>query len=342
MSSDVDIAEELERLRVDFANIDEESRSFEHFYCPILFRDEETELCKGHIVNESIRDSCRAWVVQRKDVDNFYGALVESKFTALVNSDGITVEKVLANARLRKVIQPSFIVDGEKVSYYEAGAHTASIHPTIAFMQGGTEFAKIALKISEDRLPDSAKLQIEINHDFIPHTVASLIKAAHLTMFKTFGYQYVFSAAGQDAAEILRSFYDDHKDTASDEKQSAMRRYFYQFAGRVIPLGGFTPDLVRGSIEDRRFLVCRGSSGTFFALGVLIRTAKQMSVVFLAPDNATSMDTYINFVSNMSKPRFHYHLAEFVSDTPQEPAHWKAFANDFEFDPESTSTIDAE
>jgi hypothetical protein len=52
---------------------------FKCFYCPILQTDEETELCMGHIVNKSIPNSCRKCVVQRKDVDGFYGVVVEAE-----------------------------------------------------------------------------------------------------------------------------------------------------------------------------------------------------------------------------------------------------------------------
>jgi hypothetical protein len=55
---------------------------FKCFYCPILQTDEETELCMGHIVNKSIPNSCRKCVVQRKDVDGFYGVVVEAAFAS--------------------------------------------------------------------------------------------------------------------------------------------------------------------------------------------------------------------------------------------------------------------
>ena len=50
---------------------------FHHFYCPVLFLDDEAELCKAHIVNAVFAGSTR-WTVQRKDVDNFYGHVFES------------------------------------------------------------------------------------------------------------------------------------------------------------------------------------------------------------------------------------------------------------------------
>lgn len=43
----------IEKLRVDFAA--EPGRPFTHFQCPILFRDEPAELCRGHIANQAFR-----------------------------------------------------------------------------------------------------------------------------------------------------------------------------------------------------------------------------------------------------------------------------------------------
>jgi hypothetical protein len=72
---------ELERLRGDFAAVSGEA--FNHFYCPILFRDESAPLCKGHVVNKAFRDAPKRWTVQRRDVDNFFGERFEADFTSL-------------------------------------------------------------------------------------------------------------------------------------------------------------------------------------------------------------------------------------------------------------------
>ena len=48
------------------------------FLCPILQVEERAILCKGHIVPRAVRG--RTWLVQRKDVDNFYGRFVEADF----------------------------------------------------------------------------------------------------------------------------------------------------------------------------------------------------------------------------------------------------------------------
>src|SRR5215207_8302615 len=68
----------IEELRADYTQI--EGKPFSHFYCPILFKDEDTPLCRAHIINKAFSDSVRASTVQRADVDRFYGSRFESDF----------------------------------------------------------------------------------------------------------------------------------------------------------------------------------------------------------------------------------------------------------------------
>jgi hypothetical protein len=152
-------------------------------------------------------------------------------------------------------------------------------------------------------------------------------------MFAVMGYQYVFGAAGCDTAKILRDFYLQYRDKSRPARVAGTKCYFERFAGMVMPLRGFANDLVRGSVEDNRFMVCAGSSGRFYALGVLIRTDAKMSIVLLAPDHADIMDTYIDFTRNRWKEPFRYHLADFVPANGSDSALWKGYKNEFIFDP---------
>lgn len=51
------LAHRLRYLREDFSEV--VGKPFEHFYCPVLFRDEEVELCKAHIVSAAFPGSTR-------------------------------------------------------------------------------------------------------------------------------------------------------------------------------------------------------------------------------------------------------------------------------------------
>src|SRR6185312_10314941 len=62
----------------------ETNETFEHFFCPLLMRDEPVELCMGHVIPQCLPHTMRTRVVQRKDIDNFYGAHAEADFCTLV------------------------------------------------------------------------------------------------------------------------------------------------------------------------------------------------------------------------------------------------------------------
>ena len=65
---DREVQKKLSALNADYKAVSD--RDAEHFFCPILYRDEQVDLCKAHIINSSFRDSDRTWTVQRTDVDN--------------------------------------------------------------------------------------------------------------------------------------------------------------------------------------------------------------------------------------------------------------------------------
>jgi hypothetical protein len=332
MATRFDLQSELARLREDYAE-QNGGVPFNHFYCPVLFRDEPTELCAGHVVNQSLPNSCRKWVVQRKDVDGFYGSFAESGFTTALEAKGKSVEELLENKKLRGKVPWKVSVDDRAVEFYEVHGHASPTHPQVHFQGQDGQFLTIALKATADSLPSSATLNVTFGRSFAAEAVASLLKAAHLTMFSFFGYQYVFSAAGQDLARILRDFYLQNLNASRAGQLAAARTYFKRYAGMVIPLGGFDPDHVNGSIEDSRFMICQGSSGRPFTLGVFVRADQHMGIVLLAPDHAEAMDTYMAFTKNLWKERFPYMLADFVPATPTEGAYWKGYKDRFEFDP---------
>ena len=52
----------LEALRSDYASV--VGSSFKTFYCPILFRDDDVELCRAHLVNQAFAGVSRRWTIQ--------------------------------------------------------------------------------------------------------------------------------------------------------------------------------------------------------------------------------------------------------------------------------------
>ena len=103
-------------LKRDFESVTE--KSWNHFYCPILYRDEDAELCRAHVINEAFREADRSWTVQRADVDNYYGSLFEADFVAMDKKDDPIVEEALVDKNVARQFRPKFVLDGDVKEHY--------------------------------------------------------------------------------------------------------------------------------------------------------------------------------------------------------------------------------
>jgi hypothetical protein len=333
MNSKQKIARDLEQLRADYESLGD--GSFTHFVCPILLTDEDAKLCMGHVISDSLPNCCRKWVVQRKDIDGFYGSLCEAAFKTMVEVHRAkgAGKAVLEDPRLRRALPLTVKLGEQAVDCYEAGVNTSPSHAIVELRDGKRTAFKLALKVSETDIPAAGNMQLIVDRDFLPETVATLLKMAHLTQFSVFGYQYVYGAAGLMLAEILRTFFIENKDKPRDEQVTAAIDYFPKQAGMVMPAVGYDRDAIKGTVEDRRFLVCLGSSGAWYALGVFIRIDDQMHVVLVPSDTAESVGTYFDLIRGMHKKAFKFQLIEFVSATETEKPYWKAGREEYTFRP---------
>src|SRR5690349_20508560 len=93
-----DIEARLNLHRADYAAVT--GKPFRHFYCPILHVDEPVPLQRGHVVNEAFAGSPGAWVVQRQDVDSFYGSFFEADFEVLQYGPKATKLNVFADKKM--------------------------------------------------------------------------------------------------------------------------------------------------------------------------------------------------------------------------------------------------
>jgi hypothetical protein len=211
--------------------------------------------------------------------------------------------------------------------------NTHPSHPVVELRDAEEPQFKLALKVSETELAPAGNLRLIVDRDFLPETVATLLKMAHLTQFAVFGYQYVFGAAGLMVSEILRTFYVENRHKIRDEQLAAARSYFPQHAGMVMPALGYDTQVIKGSIEDKRFLLCLGSSGKWYALGIFIRVDHQMHVVLVPSDTADSVGAYFDLIKGMHTKSFKFQLAEFAQATPHEQAHWIVGRQEYTFRP---------
>ncbi|MEX2091849.1 MAG: hypothetical protein WD971_04185 [Pirellulales bacterium] len=286
----------MERWKVDFALLGDGSPKY--FHCPILLTDKNVELCMGHVVNKAIPNCCRKTVLQRKDIDGFYGSLLERHFATAIKAKDIDRSSLIFDREIRRDIPWKVLVAGKEVDAYEPTKHKSPTHPTVEIQDPNGKVLNLVLKLSDRELSTAKSLQVRLERSYVPEVTASLLKSAHLTMFAVFGYRHVYSPAGLMVADILRSFFIDNVGRQRKVQSEAALAYFPKHAGMVIPLGGYDTKILRGSIEDRRFIVCVGSSGRFYALGVFVRTDASMHIVLLPPDEADHMDTYFELIKD--------------------------------------------
>ena len=109
---DEKLLREVERLRSE--------RSFKHFRCPILGVDEPAELCRGHVVPTGLGQtgSKNAWVVQRKDVDNFFGATIHRAIHTLDKAAEMSTIDMICDKDVSKKAGAEFLIEGEPVGHH--------------------------------------------------------------------------------------------------------------------------------------------------------------------------------------------------------------------------------
>lgn len=292
------VKSKLEKLRVDYTQI--KGQPFVHFYCPMLFKDEDTLLCQAHIINYAFPNSSRAWTVQRSDVDSFYGSNFEADFIAIQYAEDGSPSQVLTDKTLSKRFNPRILIDDESVDYFVAQSSIPEHFTRIEFDNDG-QSVQLGLKMPpEDVLAAvGQKWELEIDKDVRIAALVSLIKAAHLTLFDMLGYRYALSAGGYFVGrQILGEFFCQNRDKSKFEVLENALVFFREFAQMVRPVQSCRLDL-QGTITDRQLLICRGSSGFAWALVVFVRTSRLLHAVMIPIfDQPDAVATFMGFLQN--------------------------------------------
>lgn len=287
----------LEQLRIDFEKI--KGYQFVNFFCPILFRDEATELCKGHIVNHAFPNTPRAWTVQRKDVDGFYGRNFEADFTLLgYKTENLSPDNVITDRKLIKKFAPKILIDGQKTDYFVANGNRQNDFTRIE-IENHSKAVDLILKMHPKAVEAAldSNWEIEINKDIRLPALVSLIKSAHLTLFEMLGYFHALSAGGYFVGrQILGEFYLQNQGQIS--KSKIMERaysFFQEFVNMVRPIQSFAVD-IQGTITDKLLFVCK-SYHSYWAFIVFIRTGQQLHAVMIPVfDKPENVATFMDFL----------------------------------------------
>lgn len=303
----------LEELRADFASI--AGRPFRHFYCPILFKDEQTQLCRGHIVSSAFVGADRAWTIQRADVDAFFGSFFESDFLAIQERGKHRLVDILKNPKLSRLLRPKITADGKPVDYYLPAGSVPPHHSQVTLHEGGEPQAKLAFKLrpSEILASRQAQWQIGFTKDLRLAALVSLLRSAHLTLFNLLGYRYALSASGHFmGSDVLGKFFAKHAGRDKRTVLAAARKHFPEFVNLVRPVLKAPPNLV-GTSADRLMYFCTGTPSAW-ALLLFVRAGETMhSVVVPVLEDAESAARFATFLK-APPAQFEVKLAEFKGD----------------------------
>lgn len=289
----------VEKIRRDFETVS--GSQVNHFYCPILYRDEEVELCKAHIVNEGIKGAPRHWTVQRADVDSFFGSRFEADFVFFENErvgGDVSAVTALSDKRIRALIQPKIRRNGQDVPYYGSQGEVPSEFTEVEILKG-EHSVPLVLKMSKESIVNAKDEVWEIDYrkDMRLQTFVSVVKACHLTMFRMLGYRYVLSAAGHFVGKtVLGDFYLEQVRNKKSVVLEAAHEHFVQFQHMVRPVLKLDCQL-QGSINDRAFIACESSGSLPWAIIVLLPTGGNLYGA-LFPANPDTIDTYLRFLGS--------------------------------------------
>ena len=278
----------LATLKTDFESLT--GRELQHFFCPILHRDEEVELCRGHIVNTCFKNSDRSWTVQRSDVDSFYGRLMENELSVLQLRDYKERHGALAaliDKEHYKKLRPQIQFNGESVDYYLPNGPIPREHTRI-LLEDDKNYIHIAVKAELDQIPVKGRCQIHIDKDVSLQALVSLIKAAHLTMFHLLRYRYALSATGYFLGrKVLGEFFLSCQDLQPTEHLEYAHEHFGKLKNLVRPI--ISSGLSRqGTVTDGFLDLCI-EGGDVWASIVIVRTGQMLHAILLP-----ALDTGVN------------------------------------------------
>lgn len=304
--------QKLAELRADYEKV--AGRPFAHFFCPILLRDESVELCDGHVINKAFPGSDRRTVIQRADVDNFFGAMFEAEFTLMAHRGQHTPSDLLLDSELRRKLRPTLLIDGTPVEHYvshEPPAH----HSKLLVDREGRESVPLVLKLDpSDALSAlDGKWEVEVARDVRLAALVALLKAAHLTMFSLMGYGYALTAGGMfQGREVLGRFVAAN---LRNDRQTVVQnaaKHFEEFVNLVRPMI-VSPQGMAGTITDRQLFLCTGTPRPW-AFMVLVRAGSQMhSVLVPIMEDAEGGARFARFLKNPS-PRFEVKRIKLADD----------------------------
>jgi hypothetical protein len=325
---DYEAQQKLAALNADYEIVS--GRKAKHFFCPILYRDDYADLCKAHIINSSFPDSDRTWTIQRTDVDNRFGSILESDFVKLQHRGKYELIDVFTQPELAKKLRPRFILEGKEVDHFVPGGPVPKRFSPI-LVEGQSDSVRLALKLSPDETLAALDKdwQLEIRADLRLQALGSLFKAAHLTLFEVLGYEYVLSAGGYFVGHtILGDFFLSTVGATRRQALELAHEHFLQFVNLVRPVLSI-PESLRGTVTDKLLYLCMQGTAPW-AIAVLVRTGEFYHAVLIPVfEEVERSARFVRFMENSAGSSIEVNLGRFagnrweISPRPNR-LHWPA------------------
>jgi hypothetical protein len=291
----------LNRLRDEYEKL--VGYPFTYFYCPILFKDEDVPLCKGHIINLAFPNSARDWTVQRQDIDNFFGANFESDFVDILYNENRQLANTVTDKNLFRKLEPKISVDDRRVDFFVTRGAVPDHFTSAVFNNEGKE-VHLTLKMNREDIIAALGGQwaISIQKDIRVPAMVSLIKSAHLTLFDLLGYNYALSAGGYFVGrQVLGEFFLQNKGKQKSEVTQNALPFFREFAHMVRPVKSEGHGL-QGTITDKIVLICKDAGGPPWAFIVFIRVSQSLhSVMIPILEDPNAGAKFITFLQDKSE-----------------------------------------
>jgi hypothetical protein len=192
---------ELNGLRSDYKRV--KGVECPEFYCPILneFGAGPRGLMDGHILPRCVRSASRATVIQRADVDNKFGT-VEAVLCEFLNRPLYEIEELYKKLTNLTITGSS----GTPVQAFFPSKKAKPPYPRIDLTdEEGRVIAAPHVKVPAERTGEfNGPVQVEGEIVLsLPALIVSVLKSAHLALFKLLGYHWVFNEVGQYVGERL-------------------------------------------------------------------------------------------------------------------------------------------
>ena len=251
-------------------------------------------------MNKAFPDSSRGWTIQRKDVDEFFGAHFESEFVGLQHLPLVRSNEILVDKDAARHLKPRLFLDGQPVEHYVPGSNSTPPHFSQVIVDSARGPVPLVLKLHPDVTvaSENSQWRIVVEKDLRIAALVSLLKAAHLTLFDMLGYGYALSAAGHYLGrDILGKFFLEQTGQLRPAIAQAAIKHFAETMHMVRPATESPTPGSLGTVSDRHLHICFKGTEIRWAFLLLIKTGSLYSAVLVPTcESPLATDTFFSFI----------------------------------------------